>query len=64
MRGAEPVRTEIEPANPYQLELEEFGKAVRGEPNQLLGRADAEGQAKAVEALYRAADSETTVTIG
>ena len=57
MRGAEPVRTEIEPANPYQLELEEFGKAVRGEPNQLLGRADAEGQAKAVEALYRAADS-------
>jgi predicted dehydrogenase len=64
MRGAEPVRTEIEPANPYQLELEEFGRAVRGEPNQLLGRADAEGQAKAVEALYRAADSGATVTIG
>jgi D-xylose 1-dehydrogenase (NADP+, D-xylono-1,5-lactone-forming) len=64
MRGAEPVRTEIEPANPYQLELEEFGRAVRGEPNQLLGRADAEGQAKAVEALYRAADSGTSVTIG
>jgi D-xylose 1-dehydrogenase (NADP+, D-xylono-1,5-lactone-forming) len=64
MRGAEPVRTEIEPANPYQLELEEFGRAVRGEPNQLLGRADAEGQAKAVEALYRAADSRATVTMG
>jgi D-xylose 1-dehydrogenase (NADP+, D-xylono-1,5-lactone-forming) len=64
MRGAEPVRTEIEPANPYQLELEEFGKAVRGEPNQLLGRADAEGQATAIEALYRAADSGATVTIG
>ncbi|HWF40955.1 MAG TPA: Gfo/Idh/MocA family oxidoreductase [Acidothermaceae bacterium] len=64
MRGAEPVRTDIEPANPYQLELEEFGKAVRGEPNQLIGRADAEGQAKAVEALYRAADAETTVRIG
>ncbi|HZV25538.1 MAG TPA: hypothetical protein VFG00_04530, partial [Acidothermaceae bacterium] len=64
MRGADPVRTEIEPANPYQLELEEFGRAVRGEPNQLLGRADAEGQAKAVEALYLAADSGTTVTFG
>jgi xylose dehydrogenase (NAD/NADP) len=64
MRGAEPVRTEIEPANPYQLELEEFGKAVRGKPNQLIGRADAEGQAEAVEALYLAAATETTVTIG
>ena len=63
MRGADPVRTEIEPGNPYQLELEEFGKAVRGEPNQLIGRADAEGQARAVEALYLAAASGTTVTI-
>jgi len=64
MRGADPVRTAIEPANPYQLELEEFGTAVRGEPNQLLGRADAVGQANAVEALYRAAASGITVTIG
>jgi xylose dehydrogenase (NAD/NADP) len=64
MRGAESVRTEIEPANPYQLELEEFGRAVRGEPNQLLGRADAEGQARAIEALYRAAESGGTVPIG
>ncbi len=63
MQGAEPVRTDTDPANPYQLELEEFGKAVRGEPNELLGRADAEGQAKAVEALYLAANSGTTVTI-
>ena len=54
-----------QPANPYKLELEEFDKAVRGEPNQLIGRADAEGQANAVEALViRAADSETTVRIG
>ena len=63
VRGADPMRTEIEPANPYQLELEEFGKAVRGEPNQLIGRADAVGQAKAVEALYRAADSGAAVTM-
>jgi D-xylose 1-dehydrogenase (NADP+, D-xylono-1,5-lactone-forming) len=64
MRGAESVRTEIEPASPYQLELEEFGRAVRGEPNQLIGRADAEGQARAVEALYLAADSGASVTLG
>ena len=64
MRGAEPVRTEIEPANPYQLELEEFAKAVRGDANQLLGRADAEGQARAVEALYKAAESCAAVPIG
>jgi xylose dehydrogenase (NAD/NADP) len=64
MQGAEPVRTPIEHANSYRLELEEFGKAVRAEPNLLLGRADAEGQAKSVEALYAAADSGATVTIG
>jgi xylose dehydrogenase (NAD/NADP) len=63
-QGAEPVRTPVERANSYQLELEEFGKAVRGEPNLLLGRSDAEGQAKAVEALYAAADSGATATIG
>ena len=64
MQGAEPVRNPIERANSYQLELEEFGKAVRAEPNVLLGRSDAEGQAKAIDALYVAADSAATVTIG
>ncbi|HEY5051583.1 MAG TPA: Gfo/Idh/MocA family oxidoreductase [Acidothermaceae bacterium] len=64
MHGAEPLRIPVEHANSYQLELEEFGRAVRGEPNQLLGRADAEGQATAIHALYLAADSDRTVTIG
>ena len=63
MQGSEPVRTPIEHANSYRLELEEFGKAVRAEPNLLLGRADAQGQARSVEALYAAADSGATVTI-
>jgi xylose dehydrogenase (NAD/NADP) len=63
MQGAEPVQVPVESANPYQLELEEFGRAVRGEPNLLLGRADAEGQAKAIEALYLAADSGATLPI-
>ena len=44
-------------ADSYRLELEEFGKAVRGRPHSLLGRDDALGQAAAVEALYAAAAS-------
>lgn len=37
--------------------------AVRGEAPPLLGRDDALGQARAIEALYEAADSGRTVTI-
>jgi xylose dehydrogenase (NAD/NADP) len=44
-------------ADSYRLELEEFGKAVRGRPHTLLGRDDAWGQAATVEALYGAAAS-------
>jgi predicted dehydrogenase len=44
-------------ADSYQLELEEFGKAVRGETNTLLSRVDALGQARAVDALFRAANT-------
>jgi predicted dehydrogenase len=42
-------------ANPYRLELEDFSRAIRdgGEPR--LGRADALGQARAIEMLYAAA---------
>jgi predicted dehydrogenase len=47
----------IPEADSYQLELEEFGKAVRGETNTLLSRVDALGQARAVDALFRAANT-------
>ena len=53
--GRQAERLDLPVADSYRLELEEFGKAVRGEPNQLLGRADALGQARAVTALYAAA---------
>ena len=43
----------VEPTNPYQLELEDMGAAIRGERPALLGRADALGQARTIEALYR-----------
>jgi D-xylose 1-dehydrogenase (NADP+, D-xylono-1,5-lactone-forming) len=50
-------------ANSYQLELEEFGKAVRRETHHLLGRDDALRQARAVDALFRAAASGRRETV-
>jgi D-xylose 1-dehydrogenase (NADP+, D-xylono-1,5-lactone-forming) len=49
-------RVEIEPANSYRLEAENMSAAIRGEAEPLLGRADAVNQARAIEALYEAAD--------
>jgi predicted dehydrogenase len=40
----------------YRLEAENFSAAIRGETEALLGRADAVGQARAIEELYRAAE--------
>jgi predicted dehydrogenase len=53
----------VEPINPYQLELEDVNAAIRGEREPLLGRSDALGQARAIDALYRAAASGTVVTL-
>ena len=50
-----PERIEVEPADSYQLELENVGDAIEGRAPLLLGRADAVGQAAALEALYASA---------
>jgi predicted dehydrogenase len=47
---------EVQPAPAYRLELENFGAAIRGAEEPLLGRDDAVGQALTIEALYRSAD--------
>ena len=47
-------------ADSYQLELENVSDAIRGETPLLLGRADAVGQARGLEELYRSAESLTT----
>jgi D-xylose 1-dehydrogenase (NADP+, D-xylono-1,5-lactone-forming) len=39
----------------YQLEVENLSRAIRGEGAPLLGRADAMGQARALDALLRSA---------
>ncbi|HEX6458144.1 MAG TPA: Gfo/Idh/MocA family oxidoreductase, partial [Thermoleophilaceae bacterium] len=46
---------EVERANPYGLEFADVSAAIRGEREPRLGRADAVGQARALEALLRSA---------
>jgi D-xylose 1-dehydrogenase (NADP+, D-xylono-1,5-lactone-forming) len=53
-------RIELEPVDSYRLELENVSDAIRGEGELLLGRDDAIGQARALEALW---ESATTGTI-
>ena len=48
---------EIAAEDSYRLEADNFSLAIRGEAEPLLGRADALGQARAIEALYRSADT-------
>jgi len=50
-------RVEIPEGNAYRLELEDLAAASRGEREPLLGREDALGQARAIEALYRSAEA-------
>jgi predicted dehydrogenase len=57
-------RIELEPVDSYGLEAGNLSAAIRGEAQPLLGRDDAVGQARAIEALYAAADSGQTVTLG
>jgi D-xylose 1-dehydrogenase (NADP+, D-xylono-1,5-lactone-forming) len=42
----------VEAADPYALELEDLSAAIRGGGRPRLGRADAVGQARAIEMLY------------
>jgi predicted dehydrogenase len=61
--GAPVERIEIERVDPYRLEAENMSAAVRGEAVPLLGRGDAVGQARAIEALYEAADGGRIVEV-
>jgi predicted dehydrogenase len=56
-------RVEIEQADPYRLELENLSGAIRGEAELLLGREDALGQARALEALHRSATTGSPVAL-
>jgi D-xylose 1-dehydrogenase (NADP+, D-xylono-1,5-lactone-forming) len=48
-------RIAVEDVDRYFLQVENFSAAVRGDAEPLLGRADAIGQVRTIEALYRSA---------
>jgi xylose dehydrogenase (NAD/NADP) len=56
-------RIELEPADSYRLELENVSDAIRGEGELLLGRDDAAGQARVLEALHESATSGGPVSL-
>jgi D-xylose 1-dehydrogenase (NADP+, D-xylono-1,5-lactone-forming) len=56
-RGGNSERVDVEPADRYRLQSDNFSRAVRGLEPPLLGRADALGQARAIDALYRSAEA-------
>jgi D-xylose 1-dehydrogenase (NADP+, D-xylono-1,5-lactone-forming) len=51
-RGGEIERIALEPVDSYRLELENISDAIRGEAELLLGRDDALGQARTLQALH------------
>jgi predicted dehydrogenase len=51
------VETQLDGENAYRLELENVGRAIRGEGLPLLGRADAMGQARILDGLLRSAET-------
>jgi D-xylose 1-dehydrogenase (NADP+, D-xylono-1,5-lactone-forming) len=53
----------IDAADSYRLQLENMSDAVRGEAPPLLGREDALGQARAIDALYRSAAERRPVAL-
>jgi xylose dehydrogenase (NAD/NADP) len=62
-RDGEVERIELRYENSYRLELENLGDAIRGEGELLLGREDAVGQARALEALHQSAATRAPVTL-
>ena len=62
-RGDQHEIIAVPDADAYGLELQNFADAVEGRAVPLLGRADALGQARTIDALYRAADTGTSVEL-
>jgi predicted dehydrogenase len=57
VRNGEVERLEVPSANSYTLQLENLADAVAGKAPALLGRDDALGQARTIDALYSGAAS-------
>jgi D-xylose 1-dehydrogenase (NADP+, D-xylono-1,5-lactone-forming) len=57
------VETAFGEVDPYQCEIDNVSAAIRGEGEPRLGRADALGQARTIEALYRSAAEGTAILL-
>ncbi len=64
LRDGEVEVVDVPTVNSYRLELENLADAIAGTAPARLGRDDALGQARAIEALYRAAETGRAVTLG
>ena len=53
----------VAPADSYRLQLENMSDAIRAKAEPVLGREDAVGQARAIEALYRSAAEHRPVSL-
>lgn len=62
-RDGDVEQIEVEAANPYRLELEDFARAARGEQEPLIGRADVVGQARVIESLLASAAGSEPVDV-
>ena len=62
-RDGEVEEIALEPVDSYRLELENLAHAIREEMKPLLGREDALGQARAIDALYRSAETGEAVAL-
>ena len=54
---------EVETADAYTLELVNLADAIDGRADSLLGREDAVGQARTIDALYRSAETRAVATL-
>jgi D-xylose 1-dehydrogenase (NADP+, D-xylono-1,5-lactone-forming) len=55
-------RVKLDPVDSYRLELENLADAIAGEAPLLLGREDALGQARTIDALFRSAETGASVS--
>jgi D-xylose 1-dehydrogenase (NADP+, D-xylono-1,5-lactone-forming) len=62
-RDGDVERIELDPVDSYRLELENLADAIAGDAALLLGREDAVGQARTIEALFRSAESGTSAQL-
>jgi predicted dehydrogenase len=55
-------RVQLDRVDSYRLELENLADAIAGEAPLLLGREDALGQARTIDALFRSAETGASVS--